>query len=265
MTEQIISTPPLRTKDGSIRVAFVRQVARAIDAADVEALRGLVGDLHESDLGAVLEALEPEQPPAPGRIARHRLRFHRAHRGRRRGARGNPRRTAAANRRGRRARHRIRRRGGDPRGPAEGRAGRDPRAIAAARARRAQAQPRLSGGVRRPAHADGIHRRAAGLECRPGDRLHARDRRTAGALLQALRDRRGPPFPRRGAARPAAAQQAAGADFRSDGGRKSARCTPTRTRRRWRGCSSATTWWRRRWSTPTTGWSASSPSTTSPT
>ena len=63
MTEQKISVPPLRTKDGSIRVAFVRQVARAIDAADTAALRGLVGDLHESDLGAVLEALDPDHRP----------------------------------------------------------------------------------------------------------------------------------------------------------------------------------------------------------
>ncbi len=54
-------TPPLRTKDGSIRVAFVRQVARAIDAGDVAALRGLVGDLHESDLGAVLQVLKADQ------------------------------------------------------------------------------------------------------------------------------------------------------------------------------------------------------------
>jgi magnesium transporter len=53
----------LRTRDGSIRVAFVRQVARAIGAGDLAALRGLVGDLHEADLGAVLEALEPEQRP----------------------------------------------------------------------------------------------------------------------------------------------------------------------------------------------------------
>ena len=63
MTEQKISVPPLRIKDGSIRVAFVRQVARAIDAADTAALRGLVGDLHESDLGAVLEALDPDHRP----------------------------------------------------------------------------------------------------------------------------------------------------------------------------------------------------------
>ena len=74
----------------------------------------------------------------------------------------------------------------------------------------------------RPAYADGVHRRAAGLERRPGDRLYARDRRTARPFLQALRDRRGPPLPRRRAARPAAAQQAAGADFRSDRGRRSA-------------------------------------------
>jgi magnesium transporter len=55
------SAPPLRTKDGSIRVAFMRQVTRAIDAGDVAALRSLVGDLHEADLGAVLEALEAGQ------------------------------------------------------------------------------------------------------------------------------------------------------------------------------------------------------------
>jgi magnesium transporter len=54
---------PLRTKDGSIRVAFVKQVTRAVDAGDVEALRALVGDLHESDLGAVLVALPAEKRP----------------------------------------------------------------------------------------------------------------------------------------------------------------------------------------------------------
>jgi magnesium transporter len=63
MLDQKTSAPPLRTKDGSIRVAFVRQVKRAIDSADVAALRGMVGDLHEADLGAVLEALDaPDRP-----------------------------------------------------------------------------------------------------------------------------------------------------------------------------------------------------------
>jgi magnesium transporter len=55
--------PPLRDDDGAIRADFVEQVAQAIDAADVPALRSLVGDLHESDLGALLVALEPEQRP----------------------------------------------------------------------------------------------------------------------------------------------------------------------------------------------------------
>jgi magnesium transporter len=63
MLDQKHGTPPLRRKDGAIRSQFVKQVTRAIDAADVEALRGLVGNLHESDLGAVLEALDPDHRP----------------------------------------------------------------------------------------------------------------------------------------------------------------------------------------------------------
>lgn len=54
---------PLRTKDGSIRQAFVRQVTRAVEAREVAVLRGLVGELHESDMGAVLEALETSLRP----------------------------------------------------------------------------------------------------------------------------------------------------------------------------------------------------------
>jgi magnesium transporter len=56
-------TLPLRGDDGTIRADFVAQVSSAIEAGDVPALRRLVGDLHESDLGAVLEALEGEQRP----------------------------------------------------------------------------------------------------------------------------------------------------------------------------------------------------------
>ena len=61
MPKPITSLPPLRRKDGAIRAQFVKQVVRAIEATDVEALRALVGDLHESDQGAVLEALAPDQ------------------------------------------------------------------------------------------------------------------------------------------------------------------------------------------------------------
>src|SRR5665213_3519104 len=55
--------PPLREEDGTIRAEFVAQVAHAIEAGDTTALRALAGDLHESDQGALLEALDPAQSP----------------------------------------------------------------------------------------------------------------------------------------------------------------------------------------------------------
>ncbi len=62
-TKKQSGPPPLRDDDGAIRADFVEQVAHAIEAADVPRVRLLVGDLHESDLGALLVALEPEQRP----------------------------------------------------------------------------------------------------------------------------------------------------------------------------------------------------------
>jgi len=50
-----------RNKDGSIRKTFVKSVARRIEMGDGAGLRALVGDLHESDMGALIEALPPEQ------------------------------------------------------------------------------------------------------------------------------------------------------------------------------------------------------------
>jgi magnesium transporter len=52
-----------RNKDGSIRKTFVKSVARRIETGDASGLRGLVGGLHEADMGALIEALEPEQRP----------------------------------------------------------------------------------------------------------------------------------------------------------------------------------------------------------
>ena len=63
MLEQKTIAPPLRDEDGAISAGFVESVARAIEAGDANALRDLVGDLHEADLGGVLEALEAEQRP----------------------------------------------------------------------------------------------------------------------------------------------------------------------------------------------------------
>jgi magnesium transporter len=50
-----------RNKDGSIRKTFVKAVGRKIEASDASALREMVGDLHEADMGALIEALPPEQ------------------------------------------------------------------------------------------------------------------------------------------------------------------------------------------------------------
>ena len=62
MAKRKIRTLP-RDDDGSIRKRYFGRVATAIGAGDVETLRRLVGGLHESDLGAVVGALEPEMRP----------------------------------------------------------------------------------------------------------------------------------------------------------------------------------------------------------
>ncbi|MEA2989898.1 MAG: magnesium transporter [Alphaproteobacteria bacterium] len=50
----------VRDEDGGLRKEFVERVAQAIAAGDAATLRALVGDLHEADLGALIEALAPE-------------------------------------------------------------------------------------------------------------------------------------------------------------------------------------------------------------
>ena len=57
------SAPAVRDEDGVIRQEFVARVDRAIEAADAHALREFVVDLHEADLGDLIEALEPERRP----------------------------------------------------------------------------------------------------------------------------------------------------------------------------------------------------------
>ncbi len=63
MLDEKTTTPALWGEDGTVRADYVELVAQAIEAADVDALRGLVGDLHEADLGGLIEALEPGQRP----------------------------------------------------------------------------------------------------------------------------------------------------------------------------------------------------------
>ena len=52
-----------RDEDGAIRADFLEQVTHAIEGNDAESLRRLVGELHEADTGALLEALDAEFRP----------------------------------------------------------------------------------------------------------------------------------------------------------------------------------------------------------
>jgi magnesium transporter len=54
---------PVRDEDGRLRHDFVERVAAAVDSGDADQIRELAGDLHEADVGALLEALEAEQRP----------------------------------------------------------------------------------------------------------------------------------------------------------------------------------------------------------
>ena len=53
----------IRTREGSLRVKYVKRVAQAIAAANVPVLRTQVGGLHEADLGDLIEALDPDLRP----------------------------------------------------------------------------------------------------------------------------------------------------------------------------------------------------------
>ncbi len=52
-----------RDEEGGLRAEYVERVVKALDAGDAASLRELVGELHEADAGAVIEALEPELRP----------------------------------------------------------------------------------------------------------------------------------------------------------------------------------------------------------
>ncbi len=55
------SSDAIRDDEGDLRADFVERVSNAIDEHDGATLRVLVADLHESDLGDVLQALESEE------------------------------------------------------------------------------------------------------------------------------------------------------------------------------------------------------------
>ncbi len=53
----------LRTEDGDINLAFVDEVTQAITERNAERVLELAGDLHEADLGDLIEALDHEDRP----------------------------------------------------------------------------------------------------------------------------------------------------------------------------------------------------------
>jgi magnesium transporter len=62
MTATLPAVAP-RDDEGNLRADYVDEVVKALDAGDAGALRELVGELHEADAGAVIEALDPELRP----------------------------------------------------------------------------------------------------------------------------------------------------------------------------------------------------------
>src|SRR6478736_5376759 len=57
------ATRRIRDEDGAIDPALVEQVSQAVLLSDVTTLRGIVADMHEADLGALLEALDADERP----------------------------------------------------------------------------------------------------------------------------------------------------------------------------------------------------------
>jgi magnesium transporter len=51
---------PMRDQDGNVRPEFVEKIADAVKATDAAFLREVVAELHEADLGDLIEALEPD-------------------------------------------------------------------------------------------------------------------------------------------------------------------------------------------------------------
>jgi magnesium transporter len=62
--KEIAAAPPaLRGEDGAVREDYVERVARAITARNSAQLRELVGELHQADVGDLIEALDGDLRP----------------------------------------------------------------------------------------------------------------------------------------------------------------------------------------------------------
>jgi magnesium transporter len=63
MPEGAPAPPPFRDEEGQVNLDFVAAISEAIDGSEATPVRLLVEDLHEADLGDLLEALDPERRP----------------------------------------------------------------------------------------------------------------------------------------------------------------------------------------------------------
>src|SRR3954467_15939468 len=59
----VLDRHPMRDEEGDIRPEFVAGISRAVQGRDAAFLREVVAELHEADLGNLIEALDPEQRP----------------------------------------------------------------------------------------------------------------------------------------------------------------------------------------------------------
>jgi magnesium transporter len=69
------SSVALRDEDGAVRADFVERVAQTITTENSAALRELVGELHQADVGDLIEALDPELRPRLVKLMGHDFDF----------------------------------------------------------------------------------------------------------------------------------------------------------------------------------------------
>ena len=70
-----VSADALRDEDGEVRAGFVERVAQAIATENSATLRELIGDLHQADVGDLIEALDPELRPRLVKLMGHDFDF----------------------------------------------------------------------------------------------------------------------------------------------------------------------------------------------
>jgi len=77
LEEKSVPAPPitLRDEEGAVRAEFVERVAQAIAAGDSAALRALIADLHQADVGDLIEALDEELRPRLVKLMGHDFDF----------------------------------------------------------------------------------------------------------------------------------------------------------------------------------------------